>query len=317
MSEIVRGRSKGHLVVDNRIIDGLLEIGGIDLAGFYTALKRFVDRRDSPDSKAAMPWTVDYFCQKFKMGKQRFYRLAEMLWRVGLLDVTKDYGKLAGREGPSGWRNRYAVHDDPGYEGPLREIREGTFKHTGEEGRYSDTELPGTKVPGIPIQVFLERNVRKEKYRKDDVVVVVTPHSETKPGQENKTQQTGKSAEESASFEAPTTSNGLTSEDGGQAYQDFASRVQEAFIEAVGHPLPREIMGELSGYPLDYVLGKIAMMKQGKEKSNAVGWLLEACREDYRYLPGPKSVRKGKGKLPRPPGSGKEHDKYRELYRLV
>jgi hypothetical protein len=310
----VRGRSKGHLVVDNRIIDGLLEIGGIDLAGFYTALKRFVDRRDSPDSKAAMPWTVDYFCQKFKMGKQRFYRLAEMLWRVGLLDVTKDYGKLAGREGPSGWRNRYAVHDDPGYEGPLREIREGTFKHTGEEGRYSDTELPGTKVPGIPIQVFLERNVRKEKYRKDDVVVV-TPYPEAKPGQENQTQQTGNPADEGASLEAPVTCNGLTGEDGGQA--GFANLIQEAFMEAVGHPLPEEILSKLSSYPLDYVLDKIAMMKQGKEKSNAVGWLLEACRGDYRHLPGPKPARKGKGKFPRAPGAGKEHDKYRELYRLV
>lgn len=88
-------------------------------------------------------------------------------------------------------------------------------------------------------------------------------------------------------------------------------------MEAVGNPLPGEIVSELSGYPLDYVLGKIAMMKQGKEKSNAVGWLLEACREDYRHLPGPKPARKGKGKLPRPPGSSKEHDKYRELYRLV
>ncbi|QGP94091.1 hypothetical protein MGLY_35160 (plasmid) [Neomoorella glycerini] len=316
MSEIVRGRSRGHLVVDNTLMDGLLEIGGIDLAGFYTALKRFVDRRDSLDSKAAMPWTVDYFCQKFKMGKQRFYRLAEMLWRVGLLDVTKDYGKLAGREGPSGWRNRYAIHDDPGYEGPLREIRGGTFKHTGEEGRYSDTELPGTKVPGIPIQVFLERNVRKEKYRKDDVVVV-TPHPEAKPGQGNQTQQTGNPADEGAPLEAPATCNNLTGEDGGQGHPGFASRVQEAFMEAVGHPLPGEIVSELSGYPLDYVLGKIAMMKQGKEKSNAAGWLLEACREDYRHLPGPKPARKGKGKLPGPPGSGKEHDKYRELYRLV
>ncbi|NPV73353.1 MAG: DnaD domain protein [Pelotomaculum sp.] len=129
MSEIVRGRSRGgYLTIDNYIQDGLLEIGSIDLAGFYGALKRFVDRRESSDGKA-MPWTVDLFCSKFKIGKQRFYRLAELLWRTGLLDVEKDFGLIDPERGIMGWRNRYVVHDYPDYEGPLHLARAGSFKY--------------------------------------------------------------------------------------------------------------------------------------------------------------------------------------------
>ncbi|PRR71916.1 helix-turn-helix domain-containing protein [Neomoorella humiferrea] len=98
---------------------------------------------------------------------------------------------------------------------------------------------------------------------------------------------------------------------------DAKVKIQDLFIKTVGYPLPEAVLNELVGYPPGYVEQKIKMLESGKEKANTVGWLLEACREDYRYLPGPKPVRKGKGKLPRPPGTGKEHDKYRELYRLV
>jgi len=107
---IVQGRTRGHLTIENDIADGLLEIGGIDLAGFYAALKRFIDRRESFDNKSTMPFTVEYFCKKFKIGKSRFYRLAEMLWQVGMLDIDKD------RSG-NGWRNVYIVHDWSGYDG--------------------------------------------------------------------------------------------------------------------------------------------------------------------------------------------------------
>jgi len=30
-----KGRTRGHLIIENEIADDLLEIGGIDLAGFY------------------------------------------------------------------------------------------------------------------------------------------------------------------------------------------------------------------------------------------------------------------------------------------
>ncbi|WP_080996758.1 helix-turn-helix domain-containing protein [Neomoorella thermoacetica] len=95
---------------------------------------------------------------------------------------------------------------------------------------------------------------------------------------------------------------------------EAAAQIQELFIKTAGYPLPEGALKELAGYASEYVTQKIKMLENGKEKANAVGWLLEACREDYRHLP---RAKKGKGKLPRPPGSSKEHDKYRELYRLV
>jgi len=129
MSEIVHGRTRGYMTIENYIEDGLLEVGSIDLAGFYGALKRFVDRRDSGEGKTAMPWTVDLFCNKFKIGKQRFYRLSELLWKVGLLDVEKKYGIINPEKGVMGWRNQYVVHDYPEYEGPLRLVRDGSYKY--------------------------------------------------------------------------------------------------------------------------------------------------------------------------------------------
>ena len=145
MSEIVRGRSRGgYLVVDNTIIDGLLEQGSIDLAGFYSALKRFIDRRESSDKKAVMPWTVDMFCKKFGIGKRRFYVLATQLWQLGLLDVEKEIGDLDPQGSVKGWRNRYIVHDYPDYEGPLRVVREGSFVAGGGRGRTAQPAQPSS-----------------------------------------------------------------------------------------------------------------------------------------------------------------------------
>lgn len=103
------------------------------------------------------------------------------------------------------------------------------------------------------------------------------------------------------------------------AVPDAATKIQELFIKIAGYPLPEGALKELAGYPLEYVAQKIEMLESGKEKANMVGWLLEACRENYQHLPGPKPARKGKGKgkLPRPPRPSRDHDKYRDLYRLV
>jgi len=76
---------------------------------------------------------------------------------------------------------------------------------------------------------------------------------------------------------------------------------------------------ELMNYPLEYVLTKIAMVEVGKEKINAPGWLLEACREDYQYLPVKARKRRASQKSPpatKLPETSKD-DKYRDLYRLV
>jgi hypothetical protein len=106
-----------------------------------------------------------------------------------------------------------------------------------------------------------------------------------------------------------------------QTEPETAEKIQELFIKTTGYPLSEAALNELVGYPPGYVEQKIKMLESGKEKANTVGWLLEACREDYRHLPGPKPAGKptwkGKEKPPGLSAHSKDYDKYRELYRLV
>ncbi|SMB95846.1 Helix-turn-helix domain-containing protein [Thermanaeromonas toyohensis ToBE] len=98
-----------------------------------------------------------------------------------------------------------------------------------------------------------------------------------------------------------------------------AREIQEAFIKATGQPLTGRALEELMNYSLEYVLTKIAMVEVGKEKINAPGWLLEACREDYQHLPVKARKRRTNPKSPpalKLPDASKD-DKYRDLYRLV
>lgn len=141
MSIIGQGRSAGgYAVIQNSTLDGLLQHGGVDLAGFYLALKRFIDRRQAPGSHQTMEWSIKYFCAKFTMGQQRFYRLAEKLWQLGLLDVEKTVS-------PEGWQNKYLVHDYPPYEGPLRPFRQGSFKYRkGEGATFGEDEEHGKEA---------------------------------------------------------------------------------------------------------------------------------------------------------------------------
>ncbi|MEW5953366.1 MAG: hypothetical protein AB1815_06400 [Bacillota bacterium] len=126
MPDIVKGRTRGgYLTIENYILDGLLEYGSIDLAGFYSALKRFIDRRvEQPGN--LMKWTVNAFCKKFKIGHDRFYKMADMLWCLGLLDVEKQYTQTQRKN--TSWSNKYILHDFPPYEGSLRQYRSGSFR---------------------------------------------------------------------------------------------------------------------------------------------------------------------------------------------
>lgn len=129
---ITQGRSKGYVTIENALIDALFEID-IEVAGFYAALKRFIDRRDPKNAPGqVMDWSVEAFCKRFKMGKARFYRIMDILWQVGLVDVSKEPLE-------HGWRNQYVVHDYPPYEGPLRKIREGSFR----QKRNNEEKLDG------------------------------------------------------------------------------------------------------------------------------------------------------------------------------
>jgi len=197
LSIIEQGRTGGgYAIIQNIVLDGLLQYGGVDLAGFYLALKRFIDRRQDPGSKQTMDWSVRLFCIKFNMGQQRFYRLAEKLWQLGLLDVTKACT-------PEGWQNKYLVHDYAASQGPLVPIRDGTFKYrraaeenpstpeeqpeaTGghgelslheDDGGISKTDIPsecedreGISISGIPEMDTLIKDKNKENNKIDEYI---------------------------------------------------------------------------------------------------------------------------------------------------
>lgn len=149
MSDIVKGRTRGgYLTIENYILDGLLEYGSIDLAGFYSALKRFIDRRvEQPGN--LMKWTVNAFCKKFKIGHDRFYKLADTLWCLGLLDVEKQYTQTQRKN--TSWSNKYILHDFPPYEGSLRLYRSGSFRTKKVTGK--DANLIETGEEGYPISL--------------------------------------------------------------------------------------------------------------------------------------------------------------------
>lgn len=185
MQQITKGRTRGYFAVENVIIDGLLalKVAGIDAVGFYCALKRFIDRRieegEAGERQRVMDWSVETFCKKFRIGHDRFYRLMDVLWQVGLVDVEK---KIDG----SGWQNCYAVHDYLDYEGPVRIIRAGSFRHKKQESGVaskpplaaqggipeagiSETGIPETGIPkagipaaGIPAPGITNNTTKKE-----------------------------------------------------------------------------------------------------------------------------------------------------------
>jgi hypothetical protein len=193
-------------------------------------------------------------------------------------------------------------------------------------------ESQGSVNPDSQASVILDSHLRvKEEYSDEEYVVVVKAASGEKPagvgGQQEPTQCpdmvtglpaiTGPVLQEvpaEGDGNKPGTTGNEQDRPESLEVPEAAAQIQELFIKTAGYPLPEAALNELASYPPDYVEQKIKMLDSGKEKTNAVGWLLEACREDYRQLPGAK---KGKRKLPRPPRSSKGHDKYRELYKLV
>ena len=72
------------LVIQEDVVDGMLELGGPKLVGFYLALRRFLDPR-GPEA----PQTVGAFCEKFGLSRRQFYRLAGLLAEIGLMDIEK------------------------------------------------------------------------------------------------------------------------------------------------------------------------------------------------------------------------------------
>jgi len=222
---------------------------------------------------------------------------------------------------------------DPGQE-------EAAAGMAGEGGRVPQT-LPCNEMPGVGYHrpylgsdrpyvgsVVHSKNTKLRITSEEDVVVVA-PGCGEKGGEDSGCHEAAAEEGRYAGVDlAPPVDEMkktvIEEEPGGECLgeeiteqNDKAGKINAAFSETTGHPLPPKALDELVQYPLDYVLRKIDLAKEGKEKMNVVGWLLEACREDYKHLPGAKLSRKRKPKPPRSPGTRGGHDKYGELYRLV
>ncbi|WP_025772897.1 helix-turn-helix domain-containing protein [Neomoorella thermoacetica] len=200
-------------------------------------------------------------------------------------------------------------------------------------------ESQGSVNPDSQASVILDSHLRvKEEYSDEEYVVVRAAPGQNPVSiggwQETTSPDRGETGAPEIPLargqEAPSANNGETGARakiaGGKQNRpeslaipkvDAKVKIQELFIKTAGYPLPEAALNELASYPPEYVEQKIKMLESGKEKVNTVGWLLEACREDYQQLPGPKPPRKVKPKPPRSPGNRTGPDKYRELYRLV
>jgi len=266
-----------------------------------------------------MPFTVEYFCKKFKIGKSRFYRLAEMLWQVGMLDIDKD------RSG-NGWRNIYVVHDWPGYDGPLKKIREGSFKYNKKEldkiEGNSDLGQPNAENSGltqhkssdsgIPATGIPPAECNKIQHKENTNVVVegqLTNKGETdKPDLDDKFPSAW---EFEHSSDVP---NNIT-------------ELQQMVKKACGTQIPAEMLEKLvNEYGGEKMKEKIKMLGSVQTR-NAPGFLFTALHDDYILRPGQPQkqkraspvgqtgLRKIKTRGPDDPEGVRKKDMIRSLYR--
>lgn len=110
-----------ELTVEDAISQALPNSDGQELVSFYTIIKNMSQPMASPFIRTLVADSAGDICAALKIGKARFYRLMDRLWALGLLEVEKE--KLE-----HGWRNRYFLYTKVPYEGPVRVIRQGSFR---------------------------------------------------------------------------------------------------------------------------------------------------------------------------------------------
>lgn len=110
-----------ELTVEDAISQALPNSDGQELVNFYTIIKNMSQPMASPFIRTLVANSAGDICAALKIGKARFYRLLDRLWALGLIEVEKE--KLE-----HGWRNRYFLYTKVPYEGPVRVIRQGSFR---------------------------------------------------------------------------------------------------------------------------------------------------------------------------------------------
>lgn len=105
------------------VVDELFARGEFDAVAMYVAFTRCAEQGE--------PVTVEGFCRRFGVSRDKFYRLADILWRYGLLEVTK-----TSRPG-GGWINCYTVRTR------LQPSRAGSFRRRSSGNTREKLEVSG------------------------------------------------------------------------------------------------------------------------------------------------------------------------------
>jgi len=275
-NEIRRGRRKGYQVTENYVVDGLLTLGSTDLLGFYIALKSFVDRRDRNSTDSLYPMTVCGFCSQLRLSKDKFYRLANFLWQVGLLDVEKTVKYNPETKRPE-VKNEYVIHDYPEQEGKL-EVLEERKKRSFRSCNAKKATINKTPEPygdnGVPV-LGIPKTGRHKYYNKRSVVVdVVDPLVASNFQQEEEPEHTRAVDGNEPADTAPAVVNEL----------------QTTVREVTGASVDVEFLQKLlAEFPAETIREKIKLigdMGIGTKVRNIPGLLLTALREDFQHIPG-------------------------------
>ncbi|MBE3582334.1 MAG: helix-turn-helix domain-containing protein [Thermoanaerobacteraceae bacterium] len=235
-------------------------------------------------------------------GQERIAKVAG--WHINTVEKylkeLRDFGLISWKRQGLNRPNIYYIHD-PSKALELKDSQASV-----------NPESQGSVNPDSQASVILDSHARVKEEDSDEedsvnnVVVVYNPATSKTTGI-----VPGKAGKE------PVSPPGNSNEEQPGEQISLTEEIQKAFLEATGRSLPDKALAELASYPFEYVLSKIAMIEVGKDKANVPGWLIEACREDYQHLPGPKQKRKISTRSKPPKFDSAKDDKYRELYRLV
>lgn len=85
---IESGRHSQYLHTDYSVIDNLIKIGSYELLGFYTGLKRYINRKSNSVENEVF-FTREKICKSLQISKNKYYRFVKQLYNYGLLDLEK------------------------------------------------------------------------------------------------------------------------------------------------------------------------------------------------------------------------------------
>ena len=81
-------QSKQYLITEYQLMDAILDHSNIETLGFYTTLKRFINRKDNTKD-SQVTYKQSFLEKKMSIGHTKYYRNLKYLYNCGLLDQEK------------------------------------------------------------------------------------------------------------------------------------------------------------------------------------------------------------------------------------